>query len=464
MIERKRSVQKLGWRTIETKKLMNLSFQLAVHSLAICTYLLTCSTVIGDEPQNGIIYTNQVGGHKNVFVLCPSGQTSGCRYRIRIPVQRNGQLVMKKYDDNLDRLTFKKDFQIRDGQNLLNGWLYESSDKANTGEVFFSKHPVGQGNYPMYYKLKGQASFSRWQTDNGTQQRRASFEDRVKAGVWANQVRIGELGLNPFNPNKTHPIIVSGIWPSVKKDLNRLPEVNGGLSYLLVSLKNGTFQIDLALPENVKSRLNDILQNFSDLPPFRYSARQETRQTINRQKLKPMVFENGAPNLEKIAKLMERTITTDSQKLAGLNLGSTRKIWSNKCVVSTERWSPLCANDKDAYYWKLKLQFKPLNVSPTEYEIRCLIDIGATSIANKDLGQELIHTKLSDLGNFVGSTQQIFVTNSQSQVQYTTSRIVPDGPLPAGVHMIDPPASLTKIPLGGICKECFMTFSKKISK
>jgi len=419
-----------------------------------------------DEPQQGVVFTNKVGGYQNRFVLCPKGQVSGSRYRIRIPVRKNGQVVMKNFDDNLDRLTFVQDYQIKDRQNLLNGWLYRSSDKSNSAEVFFSKNQLGQGNYPIYYKLGGQSSFSRWQTDGGTQRREISFEDRVSAAVWANQVEVRQLGLNPFNPKQTHPIIVTGFWMGIEPDLNKLPELGGQLSYLPLVLKNGSYQIDLAVPHKTKQRLFTALRNSSDLP-VGATLRATTKMVVNTQQLNQEILSVGKVDFSKVSKLMERTINVDAPKLASLNPGSNKQVSSDACIVAMEDWMPLCGDANDVYFWKLKLRFKTLDADQKNFELACLVDIGSTARANNNLGQELIKLRIPDIANFEEARKFTIGFDGQSANPASHKVVVPistatgETGVPDGVNVVAN-SSIAGTRLNDLYQECFTTFSKKV--
>jgi hypothetical protein len=344
------------------------------------------------QPAKPIVYTNTVDGFQNRFLIGPKEATSGARYKLEanLPVQ-------------FDRLTYVRDVEFPDGRGnapeTVRGWMFEGTDKTeNTWRIIFGKEEnTIPGTFPIYYSFKKDGEFERWFTDGGTHREDANLVDEVQAILWANQVDVDRLGLEPFDPGKQSPIAVSLAWGSIKGELNRmLGRTGGSLTNNMVKLPNGMVQMDLDVSGPDREALFESLSFRNDLDvQVRKAA---VTKTIMITKISQQFFTSGNVDYKKVADNITSLVKVDSPELAKLGLRTTNAFLTNKCIVSTTPWQEFNCDENYCQFWKMRFGFeRVIRNQEVSYELSIVYDIGECRTDEKNLGDTFVIHKYQSL-------------------------------------------------------------------
>jgi len=344
------------------------------------------------QPAKPIVYTNTVDGFQNRFLIGPKEATSGARYKLEanLPVQ-------------FDRLTYVRDVEFPDGRGnapeTVRGWMFEGTDKTeNTWRIIFGKEEnTIPGTFPIYYSFKKDGEFERWFTDGGTHREDANLVDEVQAILWANQVDVDRLGLEPFDPGKQSPIAVSLAWGSIKGELNRmLGRTGGSLTNNMVKLPNGMVQMDLNVSGPDREALFESLNFRNDLD---VQVRQvATTENLRITKISQQFFTSGNVHYKKVADNISSLVKVDSPELAKLGLRTTNAFLTNKCIVSTTPWQEFNCDENYCQFWKMRFGFERVIRNQEEsYELSIVYDIGECRTDEKNLGDTFVIHKYQSL-------------------------------------------------------------------
>ncbi len=405
------------------------------------------------QPAKPIVYTNTVDGFQNRFLIGPKEATSGARYKLEanLPVQ-------------FDRLTYVRDVEFPDGRGnapeTVRGWMFEGTDKTeNTWRIIFGKEEnTIPGTFPIYYSFKKDGEFERWFTDGGTHREDANLVDEVQSILWANQVDVDRLGLEPFDPGKQSPVAVSLAWGSINGELNRmLGRTGGSLTNNMVKLPNGMVQMDLNVSGPDREALFESLNFRNDLD---VQVRWETRtRALAITKISQQFFTSGNVDYKKVADNISSLVKIDSPELAKLGLRTTNAFLTNKCIVSTTPWQEFNCDGNYCQFWKIRFGFeKVIRNQEESYELSVVYDIGECRTEEKNLGDTFVIHKYQSLDGDEFSSLSTRVPREGQGVATEIAKIARLSAIPDDHSIYDPMESFN-------LKEIFnSTFESYVSR
>jgi hypothetical protein len=409
---------------------------LLIRVIVSCFFASACLCMMdrcNAQPATPIVYISTVDGFQNRFLIGPKEATSGARYKLKagLPVQ-------------FDRLTYVRDVEFPDGRSnapeIVRGWMYEGSDKSeNTWRIIFGKEQnTIPGTFPIYYSFKKDGEFERWLIDGGTRREDANLVDEVQSILWANQVDIDRLGLEPFDPGKQSPIAVSLAWSSIKGDLNRmLGKTGSSLTNNMVKLPNGKVQMDLNVSGPDRETLFESLRFRHDLDV--QIQWEKTTRAVAITEISQQFFTSGNVDYGKVADNISSLVKIDSPELARLGLRTTKAFLTNKCIVSTTPWQEFNCDANYCQFWKMRFGFeKVIRDQKESYELSVVYDIGECRTEEKNLGETFVIHKYQSLDGDDFSSFSASMPREGQGVIYATREIARPSSMPAGHSIYDP--------------------------
>ncbi len=393
-----------------------------------------CAISCFAQPATPLVYRNVVDGHENRFVVGgPNEITSGAKYKLKagLPVQ-------------FDRLVYLRDVEFPDGRDnspeIVRGWMYEGSDKSeNTWRIIFGKDEnTISGTYPVYYSLKKDDEFERWLIEGGTHREEATFKDEVLSVLWANQVDVDRLGLDPFDPSEQSPIAVSLAWSSIETELNqKLNRSGSSVSSQMVKLPNGKVQMDLHVLGAEREALFESLKFRNDID-VQVRFEQKTRAIVVSE-ISPQFFTSDRVDYEKVADSISSLIRQDSPQLAGFGLRATKTFLTDKCFVSTTPWQEIGCDANYCQFWKMRFGFEKVIKDQKEaYQLSVVYDIGECTAKEKGRGEANIIHKYQSLDGNDFSSFSISLMREGQGLQSEGGLIVVPVAIPDGHSLYNP--------------------------
>jgi hypothetical protein len=341
------------------------------------------------QPPSPLVYSNTVDGHENRFVLSGQNEVSGASYVFEAGSPKQ-----------FDRLTFVKDVEFNDGRDnspaVVRGWMYKGTDKSDVvWRIIFGKDEnTIPGTYPIYYSSETGDQFRRWKVAGGTRRRNATLEDEVFAILWANQVDVDRLGLQPFSHSEQLPLTVTFAWNAISAELNsRLERENVSLGWTLVTLPNGQFQVDLENYSNGETReLFRMLRVANDLDVRKTNT--HLAQQLLAADLSREFFDDNKLNFSRIAEATRSFVRTGSPELRQFQLSTRETVLAGKCHSFTTPWQPMVQGAKYHQFWRMKFSLEAVTIDGAQqYSVVLLLSIGECPTPKVQFGEKFIVAK-----------------------------------------------------------------------